>query len=170
MAKGASKDDSIKAVQPTKVGTLWTTNCRWHTSVQMVLGTVPAPWSCALWRSWLTIRASLHSPRAPPDARSSPPQKAALTDDIDTVEVAHQVARDVHRRWRAQTQRWADYRALVLLLAFTALYLAVLCCQRSAHVSYQVHSTIDGVVAPAQGSITTISDVYSWLQGLLQVC
>ncbi len=51
---------------------------------------------------------------------------------------AQQVVREVHRRLRAQVQRWSDYRSLFLFLGFAALYLGVLYSQRSAHVSYQV--------------------------------
>lgn len=37
-----------------------------------------------------------------------------------------------------QVQRWADYRSLFSLMAFTAVFLGVLYAQRGATVGYQV--------------------------------
>lgn len=56
----------------------------------------------------------------------------------EELELAQQVVRSIYVRWQHQVQRWADYRSLLLFLAFTALYLGVLYTQRDAHLAYQV--------------------------------
>jgi hypothetical protein len=79
------------------------------------------------------------------------------------------VVRELYQRYRRQLQRWADYRNLGLFLSFCALFLGVLYAQRSAQVAYQVHSTLESVVAPERLSMQSTDEVYGWLQSLLQV-
>ena len=79
------------------------------------------------------------------------------------------VVRELYQRYQKQLQRWADYRNLFLFLSFCALFLGVLYAQRSAQVAYQVHHTIQSVVAPQSATMQSTGDVYAWLQGLLQV-
>lgn len=80
-----------------------------------------------------------------------------------------QILRSIYHKWQRQVQRWADYRSLFSLMAFIAVFLGVLYAQRGATVGYQVHSTIASVVMPGSSSLQSTTDVYSWLQNLLQV-
>jgi hypothetical protein len=82
---------------------------------------------------------------------------------------AREVLRTIYRKWQRQIQRWADYRSLFSLIAFIAVFLGVLYAQRGATVGYQVHSTIASVAVPGSKILQSTADVYSWLQGLLQV-
>jgi hypothetical protein len=82
---------------------------------------------------------------------------------------ARQVVRAVYDKWQLQLDRWADYCSLFGLMAFIAVFLGVLYAQRGATTAYQVHSTIASVVLPASSMLQSTSDVYSWLQNLLQV-
>jgi hypothetical protein len=75
----------------------------------------------------------------------------------------------IYHKWQRQIQRWADYRSLFSLMGFIAVFLGVLYAQRGATVGYQVHSTIAAVVVPGNNVLQSTADVYSWLQGLLQV-
>lgn len=83
---------------------------------------------------------------------------------------AQQVIRAIYDKWQLQLQRWADYRSLFGLMAFIAVFLGVLYAQRGATIAYKVHSTIASVVVPESTVLQSVDDVYSWLQGLLQVC
>lgn len=80
-----------------------------------------------------------------------------------------QILRAIYHKWQRQIQRWADYRSLFSLMGFIAVFLGVLYAQRGATVGYQVHSTIAAVVVPGNTVLQSTADVYSWLQGLLQV-
>jgi hypothetical protein len=98
------------------------------------------------------------------------PQIQAYVEDGEADMLDPQlVVRELYQRYRRQLQRWADYRNLGLFLSFCALFLGVLYAQRSAQVAYQVHSTIESVVAPKSLSMQSTEEVYSWLQQLLQV-
>lgn len=79
------------------------------------------------------------------------------------------VVRALYQRYQKQLQRWADYRNLFLFLSFCALFLGVLYAQRSAQVAYKVYNTIESLVVPETKTMQSTDDVYSWLQGLLQV-
>jgi hypothetical protein len=81
----------------------------------------------------------------------------------------HLVVRALYQRYQKQLQRWADYRNLFLFLSFCALFLGVLYAQRSAQVAYKVYNTIESVVVPETKTMQSTDDVYSWLQGLLEV-
>jgi hypothetical protein len=93
----------------------------------------------------------------------------ALTGGAASAPFPRTVLRVIYHKWQHQLQRWADYRSLFALMAFTAVFLGVLYAQRGATVGFQVHSTIAAVVMPASAVLQSTSDVYSWLQGLLQV-
>lgn len=79
------------------------------------------------------------------------------------------MVRAIYDKWQLQLQRWADYRSLFGLCAFIAVFLGVLYAQRGATIAYQVHSTIASVVLPQSDTLQSTNDIYSWLQGLLQV-
>ncbi|GBF96992.1 polycystin cation channel family [Raphidocelis subcapitata] len=79
------------------------------------------------------------------------------------------VVRAIHAKWEAQMRRAAGYRRLAVLVAFIALLLGVLYAQRGAAAAFRVHSTLDSVLAPPQGSaLMSADDVYGWLEGVLR--
>lgn len=80
-----------------------------------------------------------------------------------------QVIRAIYVKWHAQSLRARAYRRMFMLVAFIVLLLGVLYSQRGAAVSFQVHSTIDGVVTPSGTAMQSVDGVYEWLQGVLQV-
>ena len=98
-------------------------------------------------------------------------EHAAITDvdAYDKAERALEVVRELHKRYRAQDERWHNYLKLIGFIAFAGLLLSVLYMQRDAHVLYQVHSTIAAGVLPDPDDISSPGDVLAWLQGFLQV-
>ncbi|KXZ51016.1 hypothetical protein GPECTOR_14g257 [Gonium pectorale] len=94
------------------------------------------------------------------------PQKYRLEEGDGTTH-AQRIVRELYLRYEKQLQRWKDYRNLFVFLGFVALFLAVLYLQRSAHIAYKVHSTLESVVVPQDDTMQDTDAVYSWLNGLL---
>ncbi|GFR50551.1 hypothetical protein Agub_g12825 [Astrephomene gubernaculifera] len=80
---------------------------------------------------------------------------------------AQRIVRELYLRYEKQLQRWKDYRNLFVFLGFVALFLAVLYLQRSAHIAYRVHSTVQSVVVPGDDVMQNTDAVYGWLNDLL---
>lgn len=89
-----------------------------------------------------------------------------------TSSFTQQVVRAIYAKWLSQARRATGYRRLFSMLAFLALLLGVLYAQRGSTAAFQVHSTLSSVVGLDGDAETmqTPDGVYSWLQGILQVC
>jgi hypothetical protein len=90
-------------------------------------------------------------------------------DAYDKAERALEVVRELHKRYRAQDERWHNYLKLFGFIAFAGLLLSVLYLQRDAHVLYQIHSTIAASVLPDPTAISSPADVLNWLKEFLRV-
>ena len=103
--------------------------------------------------------------------RVQPLHDHAITDvdAHDKAERALEVVRELHKRYKAQDERWHNYLKLIGFIVFAALLLSVIYLQRDAHVLYQVHSTIAAGVLPDPADISSPTDVLDWLKQFLQV-
>lgn len=90
-------------------------------------------------------------------------------DAHDKAERALEVVRELHKRYKAQDERWHNYLKLIGFIAFAGLLLSVIYLQRDAHVLYQVHSTIAAGVLPDPATISSPQDVMNWMKQFLQV-
>mmetsp|Transcript_27128 Transcript_27128/g.48350 ORF Transcript_27128/g.48350 Transcript_27128/m.48350 type:complete len:1606 (-) Transcript_27128:382-5199(-) len=94
-------------------------------------------------------------------------------DEFDDVGVedragrAVQVVRELYRRYQKQTERWENYIQLFSFLIFVAVFLSVLFLQRNAQVAYSVHSTIKSTLVPESTTLSSSSEVLTWLQSTL---
>jgi len=101
------------------------------------------------------------------DGAPPPFPTAAMAADDGEEPRTRAIMRALYARYRKQARRWHNYRVLFGFLAFMLLFFIVLFLQRTAAISYAVHSTVADVVTPQADIFNSKEDIYDWLEGLV---